>query len=179
MQKIYISLIKTKSTVSKLISYIKKDSVTHAAIAVDKDLQTLYGFGRKSDHNPIISGFRRENYNDKYFSKFKTLPGFILEKEVTDEQFEKIIGIMDHFNSNQNDYHYSFKKLFSNAIDKISDSENGFICSEFVAYVLQESGVINFSLPLSLIRPQILFKELIRNRAIAVYRGDIRKYRAV
>ena len=178
MAKIYISLIKTKSPIGRLASFIKRDEVTHAAISLDKNLYTLHGFGRRSSWIPIIAGFRKETYSAGYYGRLKTLPGIVLEMDVTEAQYNKAVQIVSSFARNQNKYHYSITKLISNLFNIEVQNNNSFICSEFVAYVLQKADIMNFTIPLNLVRPQVLFQELIKRQAIPVYQGDMKQYGA-
>ena len=176
MQKIYISLIRTGSPVGKFVAKMMKDDVTHAAIALDRNLDTLHSFGRVSEWNPIMGGFRKETYRTGYYSRMKDLPGVVMEMDVTDNQYALATRIIKTFIRNKNQYRYSFAKLISNLFG-IEVQDDGFICSEFVAYVLQEAGVVSFNAPLSLVRPQVLFRELLRCRAVPIYVGDMKRYR--
>ena len=176
MQKIYVSLIRSGSPVGKLVARMMKDDVTHAAIALDRDLDTLHSFGRMSEWNPIIGGFRKETYRSGYYSRMKDLPGVVMEINVTEKQYATASKIMKTFINNRNNYRYSFAKLISNLFG-IEVRDDGFICSEFVAYVLQEAGIVSFSAPLNLIRPQVLLSELLKSRAIPIYVGDMKRYR--
>ncbi|WP_067842951.1 hypothetical protein [Amphibacillus sediminis] len=179
MAKLYISLIKTKSPIGRLITLIKRDEVTHAAISLDKKLYTLHGFGRRSNWIPIIAGFRKETYSAGYYGRLKTLPGIVLEMDVTEAQYNKVAQIVSSFAQNQNKYHYSITKLISNLFNKEIQSTSSFICSEFVAYVLEKAGIMHFTTPLNLVRPQILLQELRKRQAIPVYQGDMKHYRAM
>ena len=176
MRKIYVSLIRSGSPVGRMVARMMKDDVTHAAIALDKDLNTLHSFGRVSEWNPIVGGFRKETYRSGYYNRMKDLPGVVMELDVTDKQFFAATKILKTFIENKNNYHYSFAKLFSNLLG-IEVQDEGFICSEFVAYVLQEAGIVRFNAPLNLIRPQVLFRELLRCRALPIYVGDMKRYR--
>lgn len=173
MKNIYVSLIKTNSPIGKFVCRIKKDRVTHAAIALDENFETLYGFGRKHKWRPDKGYFRKESYVEGYYGRYKTLPGFVLKIEVTDEQYNKVINILREFVQNDKRYHYSVIKLLSNIVDIKVQDDNGFICSEFVAYVLQGAGIAKFDKPLNLVRPQTLLDTISAN---IIYQGDMKKY---
>lgn len=172
MPHIYISLVKTNSTIGKFVCYLKKDEVTHASIALDENLNQLYGFGRKWSWYPFKGCFRRESYSEGYYGHFKSLPGVVLQMEITPMQYARVRQILSDFMKNSEQYYYSITKLLSNIIDLEIKDSRGFICSEFVAYVLQEAGIAKFDRPLNLIRPQLLL-DLPAN---IVYQGDLKKY---
>jgi len=60
---LYIVLTRTNTVISKLIHVINNDEYTHAAIALDKELDHMYSFGRKYTFNPFIGVFKHEEIN--------------------------------------------------------------------------------------------------------------------
>ena len=60
---LYIVLTRTNTVISKLIHVINNDEYTHAAIALDKELDHMYSFGRKYTFNPFIGVFKHEERN--------------------------------------------------------------------------------------------------------------------
>lgn len=44
---IYIVLTRTNTLISRIIRLFMNDEYTHAAIALDKELNNMYSFGRK------------------------------------------------------------------------------------------------------------------------------------
>lgn len=174
MYCLYVVLINTQTVIAKSVKIIKNDEVTHAAIALDKDLQTLCGFGRKWALMPFIGGFREESYSQGYYAFFNTIPGFVMEIKVTKKQYEKASRMLAHFAKNSQYYRYNILGLLGNIVDIPVYNERRFICSEFVAHVLQECGAVQFDKPLSLVRPQML--ATIPGRLI--YKGNLKRYTA-
>ncbi|MBZ2174255.1 hypothetical protein K8M07_03235 [Schnuerera sp. xch1] len=167
---IYIVLTRTNTVISKLIQIFKKDEYTHAAISLDKELKHMYGFGRKRTYNPIIGGFKHENINKGAYRFCRRLPGIIIELEVSKKQYEKVKKLLNHFISNSNNYKYNYKGLFYNVFNKEGYCGNRFLCSEFVYYILNESGIVDFHKSRNLIRPQ----NLLHLEGNIVYKGDLK-----
>src|SRR5690554_2266658 len=133
-QKIYIVLTRTNTVMSKLIRIFKNDEFTHAAISLDKELKHMYSFGRRDTYNPFIGRFRKEDVNEGVYKLCNTLPGAIIDVEVSKQQYEKAKVLLDHFISNSELYKYNYKGLLHSLFNNSVCSENRFLCSEFVYY---------------------------------------------
>jgi len=173
MQKYYLHVVltRTNTTMSKLIRFVKKDEYTHAAISLDKELNYLYSFGRKHTYNPFLGRFKRENIDKGIYKFCETLPGVIIEIEVSSEQYKKAKYLLNYFMLNSSCYKYNYRGLIHSLLDKPVCYDNRFLCSEFVYYILKESGVVDFHIPRNLVRPQD-FMVLESN---IIYKGDLRK----
>ena len=82
---IYIILTRTNTVLSNLISIIKNDEYTHASISLNKNLNTMYSFGRKYTYNPFIGCFVKENLYEGVFGFHNKLKGQVLELNATEE----------------------------------------------------------------------------------------------
>lgn len=168
---LYIVLTRSNTTISKLIKMIKKDEFTHASISFDKELEQMYSFGRKKSYNPFIAGFKQEKLDKGLYKRCKTLPGLIIEVEVTKEQYQKAKELLDEFRSNKEIYKYNYMGLVNSLLNKEGYNDNRFLCSEFVYYVLNNSGVVDFKMARNLVRP-INFLKL---ESKVAYKGDLKE----
>lgn len=153
---IYVVLTRTNTIISRLIRFFKKDEYTHASISLDRNLENMYSFGRKYDFNPFIGVFKHENINKGTYKYCKTLPGVVIELEVTKSQYKKAKALLGHFISNGSRYKYNYMGLVNSLFDKGSCYSTRFMCSEFVYYILNESGIADLDISRSLVRPQSL-----------------------
>lgn len=169
---IYVALTRTNTIMSKLIELIKKDEYTHAAISLDKNLSSMYSFGRKYTYNPFIGRFKKEELDKGIYNFQEVLPGAIIEIEITKEQYEKAQNILNHFILNSELYKYNYKGLINNLLKREEYRDDRFLCSEFVYYILQESGIVDLNLSRNLVTPQDLSK--INGRII--YKGDLKLF---
>lgn len=170
---LYIVLTRTNTTFSKIIKFIKKDEFTHAAISLDKDLEQMYSFGRKKVYNPFIGGFNEEHLNKGVYKYCKTLPGLIMEVEVSKDQYEKAKALLDHFASNRQLYKYNYMGVLNSLLNKEGYDDNSFLCSEFVYYVLNNSGVADFKMARNLVRPI----NLLNLNSKVTYKGNLKEFK--
>ncbi|WP_297632579.1 hypothetical protein [uncultured Clostridium sp.] len=170
-EKIYVVLTRTNSGLSNAVKLITKDKYTHAAISLDKELNEMYGFSRKYTYNPFIGVFKKENVTKGLYKHQKVLPGSIIEIEVTKEQYIKFKTIIDEFIINSYRYKYNPKGLIYVLLNKEMSVENKFLCSEFVYYILNQCGIVEWDMPANLIRPQ----QLLNLPGRIVYEGDLKE----
>jgi hypothetical protein len=155
---------------SRLIQFFKNDEYTHAAISLDKEFDHMYSFGRKYTYNPFVGRFKLEDINKGVYKFCKNLPGAIIEVELSKQQYVKAEGLLDHFTSNSKLYKYNYMGLLKGLFDREACYEYRFLCSEFVYYILKESGAADLKISRNLVRPQSLLK--IKSKII--YKGNLR-----
>lgn len=167
---LYIVLTRTNTVISKVIQWVKKDEYTHAAIALDEELNYMYSFGRKYSYFPFIGRFKQEDLNTGLYKFNKGLPVMIMELEVSRQQYEDAKGLLDQFIANRHLYKYNYKGLLHCLLNKSASCDHRFLCSEFVYYILKESGATDLEMPRNLVRPQ----SLLNLKSRIVYQGTIR-----
>lgn len=167
---LYVVLTRTNTVLSKLIHFVTNDEYTHAAISLDKNLCHMYSFGRKYIYNPFLGRFRHEDLNEGLYKLCKTLPGIIMELEISKEQYEKIEDLLETFILNSDYYKYNYKGLIYSMLNKPMQEDDTFLCSEFVYHLLRESGIADLNLSRNLVRPQSLMS--IKSKII--YSGDLK-----
>ncbi|MFT4143611.1 MAG: hypothetical protein QM644_04070 [Mobilitalea sp.] len=170
---LYIVLTRTQTVVSKLIHLVKNDEFTHASIALDKELDQMYSFGRKNFNNPFIGRFKKENVNEGLYQYCNIIPAGIIEIEVSKQQYECAKDLIDNFITNSDLYKYNYKGLLYNLLNKPVYRENRFLCSEFVYYILKESSIADFKISRNLVRPQSLLK--IKGKMI--FKGNLKEFK--
>ena len=168
---IYIVLTRTNTVISKLIHTIKHDAYTHAAISLDENFEQMYSFGRRSTYNPFIGKFRKEDLDGGVYNLCPALPGVIIEIKVTGRQYKKAKALIEHFTSKGDVYKYNYMGILHSFLNKPVNSDNRFLCSEFVYHVLRESEVVELGIPRNLVRPQ----DLLKIPGTIVYEGDLKK----
>lgn len=172
MYHLYIVLTRTNTVMSKLIQRIKSDRYTHAAIALDKELNHMYGFGRRNTYNPWIGGFRKEDINEGVYRRCPHLPGAIIEVEVTKEAYETAMILLNHFEMNAQHYKYNYLGLLHNLMNKEIVHDDRFLCSEFVYYLIKEIGVGELNRPRNLVRPM----DLLNLGGRIIYEGNLKEF---
>ena len=166
---LYVVLTRTNTIISRFIQLAKRDMYTHAAISLDEELRYMYSFGRKYTYYPFIGRFKQENINKGLYRFYNNLPVIIMEVEVSQQQYDDAKRLIDHFIANSNLYKYNYKGLLHSLLNKAVSYEDRFLCSEFVYFILKESGVTDFKIARNLVRPQ----NLLNLESRIIYQGNI------
>lgn len=156
--KLYIILTRTNTAVSRAIRIAMGDQYTHAAISLNEDLNPMYSFARRGTYNPFIGRFKHEDINNGLYRLQKELPGLVMELEVTKEQYYKAKNIINGFSINSELYKYNYMGLITCFFNIGASCDYRFVCSEFVYYILNEIGLVDFNVSRNLVRPQSLLK---------------------
>ena len=167
---IYIVLTRTNTVLSNLISLIKNDEYTHASISVNKDLNTMYSFGRKHACNPFVGCFVKENLFEGVFGFHNKLKGQVLQLNVTEEQYDEATKLLYDFVSNSNYFKYNYLGLINSLFNRESFCDDRFLCSEFVYYILNKAGIAELNKPRNLVRPQ----DLLNITSEIVFEGNLK-----
>lgn len=171
MKKIYIILTHTGTVLSRIIKKYTKDEFSHVSIALDKELNRMYSFGRLNPYNAFYGGFVHEYINEGTFKRFYKTRAKIYSLEISDEQYKEISKNIIKFEQSKDKYKFNTVGLFAVGIHKRIQKENRFYCAEFVKYILEKSGV-DTKLP-EIIKPED-FKKLEGLKEI--YSGLLRQY---
>jgi len=171
-KKIYIVLTHTGTFLSKIIKNYTKDEFSHVSIALDKELNKMYSFGRLNPYNPFVGGFIHEYIDKGTFKRFFNTKAQIYSLEVTEEQYEKINNTINQIEQNKNEYKFNVLGLFAVGFNVKIRGRKSFYCAEFVKYLLEEAK-LECELP-ELIRPDC-FKDIKKMQVI--YNGFLRNYR--
>lgn len=172
MKKIYLILTHTGTTLSTIIKCYTKDEFSHVSIALDKELNTMYSFGRLRLNNPFIGGFVHEGIDFGTFKRFKNTQSEIYSLEIADNKYEKIKEEIKKFESNKEKYKFNIIGLFAVSINKKIHYKDTFYCAEFVKYLFEKVKIDN-NLP-DIIKPQD-FKKL--KDIELVHSGKLKDYK--
>jgi len=151
MKEIYIVLTHTGTVLSKIVRAYTKKQFSHVSIALDKDLQQMYSFGRLKPSNPFFAGLVHEYIHKGTFKRFYNTTTKIYSLEVTEEQYDKIKEIIDKMYEQKEKYKFNILGLFAVAFNIKVRRENTLYCAEFVKYVFDNSN-LQVSLP-EIIKP--------------------------
>lgn len=172
MKKIYIVLVQSPTIPARMMNFFKRNKYTHAALALDKSLGSAFSFGRHWKRYPCPCGFKHENFNEGIYGKFADLPGVVLELSVTEEQYKKAMIKLDEFIIRSKHFKYNYLGVFANFFKVDYKHENKFFCSEFVYYILYESGILDLGTSRVFVSPQ----ELLHTSKKVVYEGNLKTY---
>ena len=144
MKKIYVLLMKTKTSTDRFIRFMTNYEYSHVAISLDKSCENTHSFGRKKPHSILNGGFVTENKNGAFFKIFNDTTCKIYEIETTDEQYNKLEDILERMEENRDIYKYDYLGIIYRFFNIPKTYENKYVCSYFVADVLEKSNIHKF-----------------------------------
>ena len=171
-RSLYIVVTSTGTGVARAIRVLTKMPYSHASISATADLRELYSFSRSFKRTPLPATFNSEYIGQGTFGKFPEIPCEIYEVPVTEWQYALFLQLIDHFRACRKRYSYSLMGLLCVKMQIERDLERKFVCSQFVAYVLNECG-IDLDKPPSLYSPEDL--RYIEGARL-IYRGELNRY---
>lgn len=170
---IYILLTHSGSLLSKCINIYTKEPYTHVSIGLDISLNELYSFGRINPSNPILAGFVKEDIINGTYARFPDTRCRIYYLNVNDIQYRKIKKELNKFEINRDKYGYNLLGLFGVIFNIPIERKHNYFCSQFVATLLNNSGIYLFNKPSALVSPRD-FREC--KELNLVYEGRLKRY---
>ena len=174
-REIFIMLSQTKTYFARLIKLYTKEPYAHASIAFDEDLEEMYSFARLRPRNPFVTGFVEEDITSGVFGECIETTCSVYSLKVTQEQYDRLKVEVETFKKNRQKYAYNFLGIVGVMIHKPINSTNRYFCSQFVAHILEKSGIILFNKSSALVRP---FDIRICPKLKKVYQGKLVNYRS-
>lgn len=172
--EVYIVLTQTRTYFARLIKLYTREPYAHASIAFDADLLEMYSFGRKRPNNPFITGFIEEYIDSGVFGKYVETACSVYSLKVTKEQYQRIQEEVEIFKANRERYSYNFLGILGVMVNIPVNSQNRYFCSQFIAYILERSGINLFHKSYGLVRP---FDIRMCPKLKKVYKGKLINYR--
>lgn len=167
---IYVLLTDTGTLFTRLIRMFTKAPMNHASIALDRELKEVFSFGRKNLRNPLVGGFVREDMTSELFGRATCALYYC---SVDKKTYDRIRKHIEEFERNEHQYKYNLLGLFGVLLNKRIVRKNAYFCTQFVASVLEENGVLVSSKPSDLVTPA----DIERAKALSqVYRGSLQSY---
>ena len=80
MEKIYLVLMHTNTVPSKVVKFFTRYEYSHVGIALEKECNTIYSFGRRNVNSILNGGFVAEEKDGKFFEKFNNTVCKIYDK---------------------------------------------------------------------------------------------------
>jgi len=151
---IYIITSQTGTRFSRLLHIFNRAPYNHASICMDSSMRELYSFGRQCLWLPIASGFVREVPGRGIYRRYQDTQCAVYRVTVSLEQYLRLREAIRRFEEEEWAYRYNFLGLIAIMAGIPFHRQHHFVCSQFVAYVLQQSGLWNLDKDISLARPQ-------------------------
>lgn len=169
---IYVVVTCTGTGVAKAIRIVTRKPYSHASIALDESLNELYSFSRNYKPIPLPANFNPEVVGAGTLGKFDNIPCEIYAVSLDEAQYQHMKRMIAHFCMYRKQFSYSLMGLLWVKLQRQRELHNKFVCSQFVAYVLEECGV-ELEKPACLYSPDDL-RHLPNARL--VYRGELNQY---
>ncbi|MCI3920392.1 hypothetical protein MO973_09105 [Paenibacillus sp. TRM 82003] len=172
-RSVYILLTNTGTLFTKSIRTYTKAPYNHASISFDKALTRLYSFGRKNPNNPLNGGFVKEEIKTGTYSKYPNTTCVIYELRVTERDVAKMERVLNLFVKRRGKFLYNLLGVLGVALNEPIEFSNSYFCSQFVAEILQRSGIKLWDKLPALVTPDD-FRQSDRLRL--VYEGKLTEY---
>ena len=137
---LYIILSQTGTVASRLIQTVTRAPYNHSSISLDRGMNEMYSFGRRRLYLQWIGGFIRENPNTHVFRRFPNTLCEVIALPVSGGVYRRALDVIDLFVDEASDFKYDVLGLWTRPLGLKLKRSHRFICSQFVATVLQMSG---------------------------------------
>ena len=154
MKTVYILLTRSTSVPSRLIRLFTGEAYTHASIAFDSDLHSLYSFARRHASMPLPAGLVEEHIDNGFYLRQGNIPCAVLALDVSEKEYYQLKSAVHTMLCRAGDYHYSILGLVLCRLSIPLELPHSFFCSQFVAKVLKESCTLDLPKPPALMHPQ-------------------------
>ncbi len=173
---VYILLTDTGTLFTKSIKNYTGAPYNHASISFDRELRELYSFGRKNPSNPLHGGFVKEDIFTGTYSKYPKTTCVIYELKVTHRDVQKMKRVLNVFIRSGSKYMYNLLGLIGVTLNEPIEFSNSYFCSQFVAEILQRSGIKLWDKLPALVTPDD-FRD--HERLALIYEGSLFEYEPV
>ena len=171
-KKIYLVFSYTGTAFSRLLRVITRSQYVHIGLSFDTNLENVYSFGRKEPSKMFPAGLVKENLKEVH-KIFGNTESQIYEMKINDKNYKKLKKILKEHLKEQDKYSYDILGLPFIYFKKKYRRKYHRVCSQFVGYLLQESGVHDFNIDYSLITLNHFYH--IENKEL-IYQGKLTKY---
>ncbi|MFB5268250.1 hypothetical protein ACE41H_15905 [Paenibacillus enshidis] len=172
-RSVFILLTNTGTLFTRVIQTYTKAPYNHASISFDRELSELYSFGRKHPGNPLNGGFVKEDIKTGTFSKYPNTTCVIYELRVSEREVEKMRRVLHIFVRSRQKYMYNLLGVIGVALKEPVEFSNSYFCSQFVAEILQRSGINIWNKLPALVTPDDFRQS---ERLQLIYEGKLSEY---
>lgn len=172
-RSVFILLTNTGTLFTRIIKGYTRAPYNHASISFNRELSELYSFGRKSPSNPLNGGFVKEDIKTGTFSKYPNTTCVIYELKVSEREVEKMKRVLHIFIRSRNKYLYNILGVVGIALKEPVEFSNSYFCSQFVAEILDRSGIKLWNKLPALVTPDDFRQS---DQLHLVYEGKLSEY---
>lgn len=171
---VYILVSQSGTTISKILKMFTRKPYNHVSVSCESDLSEMYSFCRNKPERPLPATFNKEIIGEGTLGKYNMIPCELYRISVTDEQKELLYKNIEHFKQNRDCYSYNCIGLGFMLFHIAFRRKNKFVCSQFVGYILEKSGINSqIHKPVCLQTPED-FRHI--PDAELIYKGNLNNY---
>lgn len=169
---IFICVSQTGTNIAKAIKFFTRKPYNHVSVTDDPTFSVMYSFCRNRPRLPLPATFNQEFVGYGTLGKFEQIPCEIYSIPVSAEQKKRFYKKLRHFMEYRQSYSYNIIGMWAVLFQIDLRRKHKFVCSQFVAYVLEEIGIA-LPKPAALCSPEDL---RYIPAATLVYRGELNTY---
>ena len=140
---------------SSIIRNYSKSSYSHISVSLNDSLCPMYAMGRVYARIPLIAGLVEENVSRGLYALKPNTICRVYSLSVTERQYDLLNKNMKITWSNRRDYKYDVGGLVRFTINRPRPIVNNkYVCSNFVADLLERSNIHIFDKPSYMIQPK-------------------------
>ncbi len=152
MSEIYVLLTRTNTLFSRIVHLVTRSEYTHASISLEPSCTEIYSFTRRYARLPLPAGFVQEGVNRGVMRRCKKAPFALYRASISDQAYQRLERRFQRMLGDTR-YKYSISGAVFCFFHIKSKKKDRYFCSQFVAEVLQEIGVIEEVKHCSLYKP--------------------------
>lgn len=172
---IYIMLSNTFTWTTRAIGLYTKAPYNHVSLALDKELNSMYSFGRRRPEWPLPGGLVQEKPYEGTYARFKNTLCAIYQLEISWEEYEAVKAAIADFLKEQNRYSFNLLGFAGLAAGLPIERPYAYFCSQFVSTVLEKGGIRLVDKPPGLVRPS----DFPNNAKLSlIYEGRLADYKS-
>ena len=172
-KSLFIVVSQTNTLTSRIIQFYTRAPFNHISLSLDENLDRMYSFARRNPPRAFPSGFMQESMEKSLFGMMDYVPCQIYKLNVSDNQYNSVMRIIDEFNKISDDYKFNVLGFVSMILKLKLRRAKRFMCSQFVAYVLSNSEIIDFGKDYSLVTPEDIRTN---ENLVMVFDGNLKEY---
>lgn len=167
---VYLLLTRSDTCISRLIYHFTRGEFTHVSIGLEGPAGIFYSFARKDPRRPFPGGFIREQVGQGFFSLHPHIPCCLYAIPVSEDTYIELSVKLQMMYAAREDYHYNLLGVVTNYFRLPLVRRRHKFCSEFVAEMLRDSGVVALPQQPALTRPMDLST---LREARLIHRGEV------
>ncbi len=141
-REVFIVFSQTNTHMGKIIRTLTNNFYNHVSIALEKELKTMYSFGRYHINSPLAGGFIMEN-PARYLLYSKDVNIKICSVTLDELAYTRAQQKIFLFMEDKNTAIYNSFSAITSLFHKKLNIENAYTCIEFVTDLLDYKEIIN------------------------------------